>query len=182
MREIVTKPGSASLAALLSEHKNAMVAKWLQLTLTAYQETSAAFLSQPADPFRNPVGYTLREGLSVLFEAAVQSTAAPAMQAALDGIIRIRAVQDIPAARALAFIFLLKRIVRADFTKDCMQFPSEIEAMEARIDEIALLAFEIFVQCREQIAGIKANESKRRAFLVDRINLKKTTAPVKDTR
>ena len=180
----MANPGSPSLASLLSEHKSAIVAKWLQQTLHTYQESSPSFLSQQADRFRNPVGYTLKEGLAILFDAATQSTAVPETQPALDSIIRIRAVQDMPspASRALAFIFLLKRIIRAGFPKDCMHSSSELAALEARIDDMALLAFDLFVKCREQIAEIKANESKRMAFLVEKIHLKKTTGPVNDTR
>ncbi len=178
---MVTTEGPA-LAALLLEHKSALVAKWLQQTLQAYPESSANFLSQQRDPFRNPVGHTLKEGLSILFDMLVQPGNVSAMQPALDGIIRIRAVQDISASRAVSFIFLFKRIIRPEFTTDYVRFPDELAAVYVRIDEMALLAFDLFMKCRERIYEIKANESRRMGFLVERTHLKETADSVDETR
>lgn len=167
---------------MLLEHKGALVVKWLQQMLQTYPEPSVNFLSHQRDPFRNPVGHTLKEGLSILFDELVQPTTVSAMQPALDGIIRIRAVQDISASRAVAFIFLLKRIVKAEFPKDSVRFADDLAALEVRIDEMALLAFDLFMKCREQIFEIKANESRRMTFLAERIHLKETADPVNKTR
>ena len=62
------KTESPSLAALLEERKNPIVAKWLESILKTYSDSAGGFLFKESDPFRNPVGYTLREGLSVLFD------------------------------------------------------------------------------------------------------------------
>jgi hypothetical protein len=180
--ETVVRIEGPPLAAVLSEHKGALVAQWLQQMLQTYPKSSAGFLSQQQDPFQNPVGYTLKEGLSILFDGLVQSADLSKMQPALDGIIRIRAVQDIVPSRAVAFIFLFKRIIRAEFTEDSARFLDEIAALESRVDEMALLAFDLFMKCRERIYEIKANESKRMAFLVERSHLKETSDPVNKAR
>ena len=176
------KPEETSLAATLSENKSALITRWLEQTLQTYPDPSVKFFSHPQDPFRNPVGYTLKEGLSVLYDGLVQSSSASAMQAPLESIIRIRAVQDISASRAVAFIFQLKRIVRTELPGDCIRFPDELAALEVRIDELTLLAFDLFMKCREQIFEIKANESMRMAFLGEKIRLKGKANPVNDTR
>jgi hypothetical protein len=156
------------LAALLSEHRSSIVAKWLESILKTHSGSAGTFLSQEGDPFRNPVGYTVREGLSRVFDHLVQATDVAAMKTALDGIVRIRAVQDISAGQALDFVFVLKRIVRAELSCEAARFPDELADLDFRIDEVALLAFDLFMKCREQIYEIKANERKRMAFLLER--------------
>jgi hypothetical protein len=174
--------GSLSLSAVLIEHKSVLVARWLQQMLQTYPEPSLNFLTQQQDPFRNPIGHTLKEGLSMLFDGILQPGAVSAMQPALDNIIRIRAVQDISASRAISFVFLLKQIIRAEFPKDAARFADDLAALEARIDETTLLAFDLFMKCREQIFELKANEGRRMAFVAERIQLKETAGPVNKTR
>jgi hypothetical protein len=151
----------SSLTTLISERKSELVSKWLDQMLLTYPESSANYLSGQQDQFRNPVGHRLKEGLSVLFDSLTQPEKADTAKSALENIIKLRAVQDISAGQAVAFIFLLKRILRAEFDSEIARFPDELAALDLRIDELALLAFDLFVKCREQIYEIKINESKR---------------------
>jgi hypothetical protein len=150
-----------SLAILLSERKSGIVSKWLDQMLLTYPESSANYLSGQQDQFRNPVGYRLKEGLSILFDSLARPEKSDAAKIALESIIKLRAVQDISAGQAVAFIFWLKRIVRAEFASECEVLPDEFVALDLRIDEMALLAFDLYVKCREQIYEIKMNESRR---------------------
>lgn len=172
----------SSLAALLSEHKESILARWLESVLNTYSDSAGSFLSKEADPFRNPVGHTLREGLSSVFDLLVGAEDVVAMKSVLDGIVRMRAVQDISAGRALAFVFALKRIIRSELSDVILRFSDELAALEVRIDEVALLAFDLFMKCREQIYEIKANERKRMAFLLERTHLKNTARPIEPER
>jgi hypothetical protein len=85
----------------------------------------------------------------------------------LDGIVRIRAVQDFTAGQAVAFIFLLKRVIREELKGEVRVQPGGdgLAAVEERIDEMALLAFDLFMKCRERIYEIRVNEAKRRLGL-----------------
>jgi hypothetical protein len=167
-----------SFAAALSGRKNALIAEWLRQMLQTWPETSVKFLFHEQDPFRNPVGNTLKEGLSVLFDSLVRpAVIVPAAQEALDGIIRIRAVQEVSASQAVAFIFIIKRLIRAEFRADSERFQDELSALEARADEMALSAFDLFMKCRERIYEIKANETRRSVFLSERIRSKEADAP-----
>jgi hypothetical protein len=165
-----------SLAAALSERKNALIAEWLRQMLQTWPETSVKFLFQEQDPFRNPVGNTLKEGLSTLFDRLVEPTNTSAAQEALDGIIRIRAVQEVSASQAVAFLFLIKRIIRAELAADSARFQDALSALDVRTDTMALSAFDLFMSCRERIYQIKANETKRMAFMNERIRLKEAGA------
>jgi hypothetical protein len=154
----------SSLAILLSENRSVLISKWLSQMLLTYPESSANFLSDQQDQFRNPVGCRLKEGLSILFDSLAQPEKADAAKRALESILKLRAVQDISAGRAVAFIFLLKQILRAEFNSEIARFPDEFASFDLRIDELSLLAFDLFVKCREQIYEIKMNESRRMAL------------------
>ena len=54
--------------------------------------------------------------------------------------------EDFTAAQAVAFVFLLKRILRDP-------------ARDERIDALALRAFDLYMQCREKIWEIKAKQA-----------------------
>jgi hypothetical protein len=156
------------LSAALEDRGSAIVNKWFERLLGTYPESTTRFFSQEKDPFQNPVGNNLREGLSSLFEGLVKSADVASLAPVLDGIVRIRAVQDFAASQALSFLFLLKHIIRAELAADVQRYSKELSALESRIDELALLAFDLFVKCREQLYELKVNEIKRRSFILER--------------
>jgi RsbT co-antagonist protein rsbRD N-terminal domain len=112
-------------------------------------------LAPAADPFRDPVGYTVREALPVLLDVALGSNPVEDAVAPLERLMRIRAVQDLTPAQAVGFLFELKPLLRefggpADFARD------------GRIDALALLAFDRYVRCREDAHAIQLRELRRR--------------------
>ena len=161
-----------SLSAALMNHRGRIVQKWFERLLQTYPESTTLFLSQEKDPFRNPVGNTLQDGLSALFDGIAQSVDIQSLSPVVDSIVRMRAVQDFTAAQAVTFPFLLKPIIRAALAADVPRYFDELAALETRVDELALLAFELFAKCREQIYEIKVNEIKRRAFILEKFNQK----------
>jgi hypothetical protein len=44
-----------------------------------------------------------------------------------------------------------------------------LAAVDGRIDEMALLAFDLFMKCRERMYEIKTNEAKRRIYVLERM-------------
>jgi hypothetical protein len=131
----------------------AITEEWFRRVTEGYPEQMAQFLLAQPDPFRNPVGATFRRALPVLVRQAVgEETASQEVRVALDALLRIRAVQDLTAREAVGFIFLLREALGARGAADGVQ---------RRIDELALAAFEIYAECREQIAQIRARESVR---------------------
>jgi hypothetical protein len=136
-----------------------IAAEWLKRVLAEYPEQTARILSQEKDRFRNPVGHALREGLPVLVEELLGEMNKDRILPALDGIVRIRAVQDFTPAQAVGFIFLLRPIVG--------QVPDLLHVQD-RIDELALLAFDLYTKCREQLHEARVSEAKRRVFALER--------------
>jgi hypothetical protein len=147
----------------LAARKDAIVRAWLARTLETYPERTSRLLAQEKDPFRNPVGHALKEALPALFDELLGAVDAGRLATLLDGIVRIRAVQDFSPSQAVAFVFLLKQVIREELGRE------GLAAVEGRIDEVALIAFDLFMRCREQMFTIKADEARRRTSLLERM-------------
>ncbi len=164
--------GAQPLLEALAAKKGAIVREWLMRTLQTYPEHTSRFLLQEKDPFGNPVGHTLKEAFPALLDQLIGGMDATTITAVLDGIVRIRAVQDFTAGQAVGFLFLLKKVVREALQDELQRRPDGdgLAALEGRIDEMALLAFDLFMKCRERIYEIKANEAKRRIYVLERMH------------
>ncbi|HVB29134.1 MAG TPA: RsbRD N-terminal domain-containing protein [Terriglobia bacterium] len=148
-----------------SERKRAVAREWLALTLQTYPSQSTQFLLHETDCFRNPVGQTLKDGIPLLVDELFGDMNSGAVQQALEGIVRIRAVQNFSAREAVGFVFLLKKILQPELSAGGAM---GLE-LDSRVDEMALAAFDLYVQCRGQISDIQVNEARRRVALLERI-------------
>ena len=164
------------LKDLLSKKKAAIVEGWFEAILRTYPPDTASFMRTKANQFDNPVGHTIRQGIEGIFHSLLEGGGADSEKVSrfLDDIIRVRAVQDFAASEAIAFIFMLKDIIRQETAKGVGEnqlFP-ELQELESRIDSMGLLSFDIYMKCREKIYDIKADETKRMTFrLLQRANL-----------
>jgi hypothetical protein len=148
--------------ALAPAVRQAIVREWLARVLADYPEQSSRFLLGELDPFRNPVGRALRDGLPVLLDEIAGGFDLARVTSVLDEIVHIRAVQDFSASQAVGFLFLLKPVLRKQLGG------AALETLERRIDELALLAFDLYVRCREKAAEIRVQEARRRVYLLER--------------
>ena len=148
-----------------SERKRAVAREWLALTLQTYPSQSTQFLLHETDRFRNPVGQTLKDGFPLLVDELFGDMNSGAVRQALEGIVRIRAVQNFSAREAVGFIFLLKQILQPELS---VGGAMGLE-LDRRVDEMVLAAFDLYVRCRGQISDIQVNEARRRVALLERI-------------
>ena len=153
----------------LAEKKRVIAGEWLERVLETYPENSSRHLRLETDPFQNPVGQTLKEGLSVLVEEILGGMTLARITPALDGIVRMRAVQDFTAGQAVSFVFLLREVVR----KHLGDHQAILELAERRIDDLALQAFDLFMACREKMYEIKAEALKRSMYMQTRLDRKR---------
>lgn len=135
------------------QDRQAILEEWFRRTLESYPSGTAQLMLAEKDPFRNPAGHTLRENLSVLVEEVLRDMDTDRAAAAMDGIVRLRAVQDFTPSQAVEFVFPLRDILRAHGRHDT--------TLDSRIDRLALMAFEAYLECRERMAEIRAKEAKR---------------------
>ncbi|HAM49748.1 MAG TPA: hypothetical protein DCP92_03295 [Nitrospiraceae bacterium] len=160
------------LKDLLSEKRGTILKRWFDKVLETYPAETSGFLKNQKRQFTNPVGYTISQGLEKIFEGLLQDTPLSEISPFLDDIIRIRAVQGLTPSQDLAFMFDLKKMIRDEMKTAKANADDEILELESRIDALALIAFDIYMKCREKIYELKANEVKNMTFrLLQRANL-----------
>lgn len=145
----------------LSDRKCTLVQKWFDLLLETYPAETARFLHREKDQFANPVGSTLCQGLEGLYEALLQGKNRDEIHPVLESIVKIRAVQEFSPSQALGFIFLLKKLVREELASEIGGGQISLDdllSFDSRIDDLALLSFEIYSACREKLYDIKISQ------------------------
>ena len=154
------------LEKLLIKNKTAILKQWFNLAAQTYAIDTAQFLKSKSDPFANPVGNAMMTGLDGILEQLIDTADSKALHSHLDSIIRIRAVQNFTPSQATAFILSLKKVLRDYLAKELQDSRLAVEFMEleSRIDQICLMAFDIYMQCREKVYQISANETRNRTF------------------
>jgi len=163
------RPGSAgSLIEILAARKSVIIREWLARTLHTYPEHTSRFLSSTQDPFRNPVGHTLKEVLPAVLDELLGPLDVARLRPLLDRIVRLRAVQDFTPGQAVAFLFQLKAVLREVLKQEGRgdRDVEDVIGLEGRIDEMALLAFDLYVECRERMYEIREREARRRLGLL----------------
>lgn len=152
------------LADHLSQKKSSIVDSWLNLLFESYPPETAGFLKREKDRFNNPVGYQLSQGIKGLYDALLMGMETAQVLSSLDDILRIKAVQDASPSQALAFIFLLKKVIREQLANELReeQLAQEMLELESRIDGLGLLGFEVYLKHREKLFEIRINEVKNR--------------------
>jgi hypothetical protein len=152
------------LATLLSQKKASILGRWLTTVYESYPPETAIFLRKEKNRFDNPMGYRISEGLEGLYGALLQEVERDQILTCLDEIIRIRALQDFAPSQALAFIFLLKNVIRQELAEEIQQenLAAEILELESRIDGLALLGFDVYAKRREKLHEIRTGEVQAR--------------------
>ena len=154
---------------LLKEKKSKIIKKWRNAIIESYPEDGQGFLKREKSQFANPVGLTISTEIETLYDEIIKGENTEKISSCLDSIIRIRAVQDFKPSRAVAFVLQLKQIIKEELGTD---HSDEMRALDSRIDEITLLAFDIYSACRQKISEIRVNEVKNQVGkLLERANL-----------
>jgi hypothetical protein len=156
------------LKDLLTKNKSEIVKGWINTIFETYPKDTSIFLKTKEDRFTNPVGFAVINGIEKIFDALLEDGDFNESLPYLRDIIKVRAVQDFSPSKATAFIFDLKNVVRDQLDKELRQgqFKEDLHKFETRVDELALLTFNIYVECREQIYKLKTDELKRMTFLL----------------
>lgn len=163
-----------ALREFLLSKREVILERWLLDVLESYPDQSRHFLSQVKDPFANPVGATLSKELAAILDGMLAGSDLAAIASPLETVIKLRSVQDLTASRALAFIFTLKQISREvvnSSTEKEISTPEaarEALAFDAKVDQLALDAFDLWSATRERMSDIRINEMKRSLFVIER--------------
>ena len=154
------------LLELLESKRTEVIGRWVDLALAVYPEGSDSFIGREKDRFRNPVGHTTGESLGAIYDAILADRPLEEIAEHLDGIVRIRAIQELRPTQAVGFVFLLKRAIQ-EVIGEKLTDPAvwgELSDLHSRIDQIALEAFDQYLKCREAIYDFRAREAKRNTY------------------
>ena len=161
------------LKNLLRKREAAIVKRWLDYAVATYAPEARTSFSRERDPFANPVGHSLRVGTQGVFQCLLDGVGPDEICRHLEGMIKIRAIQDFSPSEAVSFVFLLKKAVREELgaTADEPRHAAELAELDADVDQIALFAFDIYTRCRERVYKLRVEEVKRRvSATMDRLN------------
>jgi hypothetical protein len=154
------------LSEALLEKKKQILSIWIDRTLDSY--TSSDFFKRSSDQIANPVGANIRDGLTTVLELLLQEAKTEEFAAALDQVIRIRAIQDFTPSQAVVPFLELKWVVRQVLADDKKTSPllQELASLDCEIDRVALAAFDIYATCREQLYQVRIQELKSGSYIL----------------
>ncbi|MBW1845734.1 MAG: RsbRD N-terminal domain-containing protein [Deltaproteobacteria bacterium] len=157
---------SGHVKNFLEKRKTVIIKKWFDCVVDTYPPETASFLKKEKDPFNNPVGKTTVQCLEAIIDHLLDKRSEQDMISHLDPIIRIRSVQDFPPSKAAGFVLFLKKIIREELNNQKSKDVeiNELSALDSKIDELVLIAFDVYAKCRETFYQIKANEAKNRFY------------------
>ena len=163
------------LATFLERNREAILEKWFEAIINTYPKQTSDILAKQKDRFRNPIGYAIERSIGPTYDQIVTDMDADGLRSALDSIVRIRSIQEFAPSKALAFVFQLKSVIRDALGDQARELERSggLAELDARIDRVALLAFDQYTECREQLFEIRAREIRSQSIkLLERINLK----------
>jgi hypothetical protein len=154
-----------TFSKLLVERRRGILDDWFERIVKSYPKSMGDYLRGKRDRFGNPVGGTIREGVEAVFDALCVGAGEDELAMALDRTVRLRAIQAFSPSEAVGYVFELKPAVRRAFKAELAKgrLLREVEAFETRIDEVALVAFDAYMSCRERLMKIRSNEARNLA-------------------
>ena len=162
------------LKNLLSDKRSKIIRKWRDEIIGTYPDEAQRFFKKEKDPFSNPVGQIIGKDIEDLYDALIKDADMGRMATCLENIIRIRAVQDFKPSQAIGFLLHLKRIIGEELGGEYAHngLSGELHLLYRKIDAIALLAFDIYSQCRQKLYELRVNEVRNQVgALLRRANL-----------
>ena len=154
------------LKGLIQKKKSEIIRNWFEATIQTYAPDTAQFFKGQKDQFGNPVGSITSKGIAFLLDQLLDTWDPEAVKVYLDPIIRIRAIQDFTPSQATGFILLLKKILRENLANELQNDANALQLLEfeTKIDRLCLLAFDLYMDCKEKIYELSANETRNRTF------------------
>ncbi len=161
---MATVPRAPVFGELLRPHRSRLLDRWRGAALAAYPEETRRFLVREKDRFQNPVGAILGSSLEGLLDGLLEGVPEGELAARAEDLMRVRAVQDLGTAGAVGFVFALREAAREALAQeeDAGAKEAELRELDRRLDRLALVLFDRYLACREEVAAIRVREDRRR--------------------
>ncbi len=164
----------------LAAKREAVAAVWAELACKEYPLGIAGFSRSGGDAFADPVGERTRRAAEAFSRAITSPLPSPEeaqeLDAAVEELMRVRAVQSMSPETALGIFPAMKTIIRSFLlgdtpsntrrksgAADAQEYPAIFFTLDSRIDAVTLAAFGQYCRCRERIAEITLREHTRLA-------------------
>ena len=145
--------------SLLAQRRTALTKRWIDAVLNTYPADAAGFMRRQQDAFANPGGHLVRQCIEALVEALDTGVDREKIVPPLEGLLKLRALQDFTPSQALQFVFTVKTTLREELSF-APQAP-EWDTLDTRVDAIALVAFDVYMGCREKVYEVRYNQLKK---------------------
>ena len=153
------------LPEILREKREALAGRWRELVMESYPPEAVAFLRQEKDGFRNPVGATIRRSIDELTGALITGASHESSSGALDAMVRMRSVQNFSPAQTVGFVFLFRRALADVLGEELSAVPAaELMGLIARLEDLALDAWDRYAACRDKVSDLRAREAVARTY------------------
>ena len=153
--------------SILTTKRSEVIKRWFDHVVRTYPADSAQFLLNIKDQFANPIGATTHKCLEDVFDALASGKTREELIPLLDPAIRIKAVQQFSPSASVAFVLHLKTVVRELVEKEIKSGAVsrlDLENFDRKVDGLCLIAFDIYMGCREQIFKFRAEQVKSRTL------------------
>lgn len=157
-----------SLLEEISDNRKEIAKKWCDLVFSSYPVETQKVWKSNHDKFTNPVGAAIRKVTEQLLDLVIDWNNGEAISESLDELIRIRTVQDFAPSKSLSFVLELKKIIRDIYFEKLKKEGSldELMAFETRIDNLGLIAFDVYTKNRDLISQMRVDEVKRAYHMI----------------
>ncbi len=153
----------------LTEKRSAILKAWHDAVMVISNGSAPSFLERQRTLVVDATGYDLERGIDGLFDALLLGVIPDEVSRFLDSMIRIRAAHDFTASQAVAFILEVKKAVRKELGNEVLnelQLREELSVWNSVVDDLVLFAFDIYVQHREAVLELKADEAKKETLRI----------------
>jgi hypothetical protein len=146
----------------MDSRRDRILEAWRDHVLATYAPQSERHLRGK----RGPIGEIIARCTSAVVDGFLARAPRENLEADLDELIRLRAVQEFSPTRSVGFVFALKDALREALSGDVGT--DDLAALDRRVDELALVAFDLFVRCREKVFDLRAKMMRDRAYMLMR--------------
>jgi len=156
------------LTELLKAKRSSIIKNWTTRIFDTYASETSSFLSKDKDRFSNPVGFTISAAAEEIVNEIISNRDLTSIKIQLIDILKIRAVQEFSPSEAVGFICRLKNVIQVELADDLNNeaILSELMELFSFIDQLALIAFDIYMELKETVHRIRLNELRNKSISV----------------
>ncbi len=158
------------LKEFLFPRRAAILQKWFDRIVAVYPRESQNFLKARTDPFANPIGGTIREGIGRMYDEIFPGGNLANVGPILEQIVKIHVIQDFSPGEALAFLPIFRKVLESEIEGERRSgLAEELRGVDARIDLLTGCGLQMYDECRKKISSIKAAEQDRSRSVMERM-------------